>query len=91
MTRLPIIFWPGKKAKAEADAAPESRASVQTLRSGDSTALPVQPQDWLRKIDDLLTDGKEADAREQLLGFRKQFPDYPLSQRLQVLLPPDQR
>jgi hypothetical protein len=38
----------------------------------------------------LLRDGKEADAREQLLGFRKQFPQYPLPERLQALLPPDQ-
>lgn len=81
----------GKKAKAAADAVPESRASTQTMRKEDGSALPVQPQDWLEKIDELLKDGKEADAREQLLGFRKQFPGYPLSQRLQVLLPPDQR
>ena len=82
---------PGKKAKAVANAAPESRASAQTLRKGGGTALPVQPLDWLREIDNLLRDGKEAAAREQLVGFRKEFPDYPLSQRLRALLPPDQR
>lgn len=85
------VVLPGKKAKAAADTATEFRASAQTLRKEDSAALSVQPRDWLRKIDDLLSDGKEADAREQLLGFRKQFPNYPLSQRLQALLPPDQR
>lgn len=82
---------PDKKAKAAADATAESRASAQTLRKKDGAALPVQPQDWLRRIDDLLQDGKEVEAREQLVDFRKQFPDYPLSQRLQALLPPDQR
>jgi len=82
---------PDKKVKAAADAAPESRAGAQTLHKKDGAVLPVQPQDWLRRIDDLLQDGKEVEAREQLVDFRKQFPDYPLSQRLQALLPPDQR
>ena len=80
---------PGKKAKGLADAATESRVSAQTLHKEGGAAVPVQPQDWLRKIDDLLRDGKDADAREQLLGFRKQFPNYPLPQRLQALLPSD--
>ncbi len=83
---------PDKKVKAAADAAPESRASAQTLRKKDGAVLPVQPQQWLRRIDVLLQDGKEVEAREQMVDFRKQFPDYPLSQRLQALLPsPDQR
>jgi hypothetical protein len=82
---------PSKKAKALGDAATESRVSAQTSRKEDSAPGLVQPQDWLRKIDDLLRDGKDADAREQLLGFRRQFPNYPLSERLQALLPPDQR
>ncbi len=80
-----------KKAKVANDAVPESRASAQTMRKEDGASLPIQAQDWLRKIDDLLKNGKEVDAREQLLDFRKQFPGYPLSQRLQALLPPDQR
>ena len=51
----------------------------------------MRPQDWLRSIDDLLRDGKDAAAREQLIGFRKKFPQFPLPERLQALLPPDQR
>ena len=82
---------PGRKAKAAADAAPESRVSAQALRKEDNADDPGQPQDWLRKIDDLLRDGKDADAREQLLGFRKRFPHYPLPERLKALLPSDQR
>ena len=82
---------PSKKSKALADAATESRVSARALRKEDVAAGPAQPQDWLRKIEDLLRDGKDAEAKEQLLGFRKQFPDYPLSQRLLALLPPDQR
>jgi hypothetical protein len=76
---------------ASADAAVESRGNVQALRKQEQTAaVPLQPNDWVKKIDGLLRDGKEADAREQLLGFRKQFPQYPLPERLQALLPPDQ-
>jgi hypothetical protein len=83
-------FSSGKKAKALADAAIESRLSAQALRKEDAAA-PPQPRDWLGKIDDLLRDGKEDEARRQLLGFRQQYPHYPLPERLQGLLPPDQR
>jgi hypothetical protein len=77
-----------KKAKALADAATESRLSAQALRKEDAAA-PARPQDWLGKIDDLLRDGKETEARRQLLGFRQQYPHYPLPERLQALLPPE--
>ena len=80
----------GKKSAASADAAVDSRGAVQALRKQEQpAAVPLQPDDWLRKIDHLLRDGKEADAREQLLGFHKQFPQYPVPERLQALLPPD--
>jgi hypothetical protein len=71
-------------------AIPQSRRNGESLQPQDSVA-PVKPQDWLRRIDDLLRDGKDAEARAQLLDFRKQFPNYPLAQRLQALLPPEQR
>ena len=83
---------PAKKVSSAADAAPESRGSVQALRKQEApAAVAVRPQDWLEKIDGLLRNGKEADAREQMLIFRKQFPQYPLPERLSALLPPDQR
>jgi len=71
-------------------AIPQSRRNDQSLQPQDSAA-PVKAQDWLRRIDDLLRDGKDADAQAQLLDFHKQFPNYPLAQRLQALLPADQR
>jgi hypothetical protein len=83
-------FSSSKKAKEVAGAATESRPSAQALRKEDAAAS-AQPRDWLGKIDDLLRDGKEAEARRQLLGFRQQYPRYPLPERLQALLPPDQR
>ena len=79
------------RKKAEVlSAIPQSRRNDESVQPQDSVA-PVKPQDWLRRIDDLLRDGKDADAQAQLLDFRKQFPNYPLAQRLQALLPPDQR
>ena len=79
------------RKKAEVlSAIPQSRRNDESVQPQDSVA-PVKPQDWLRRIDDLLREGKDAETRAQLLDFRKQFPNYPLAQRLQALLPPDQR
>ena len=79
-----------KKAEAVAGIAPRSGLDAQALRK-EEASTPAQPEDWLRKIDGLLRDGKEGDAREELLVFRKQFPNYPLSQRFQALLPQEPR
>ncbi|MEO8009955.1 MAG: hypothetical protein ABI728_15735 [Betaproteobacteria bacterium] len=89
---VPVVVEPAKSAAQVAGIAPSPRLDAQALRKEKGEAsTPVQPQDWLGKIDDLLRDGKESDAREQLLDFRKQFPNYPLSQRFQALLPQEPR
>ncbi len=75
-----------KKAGAMADAASESLSGPEALRKGEA-AVPAR--DWLEKIDVLLRDGKEVEARRQLLVFRKEYPRHPLPERLQALLPPD--
>ena len=81
----------GKKVAASPDAAMASRGAVQALRKQQESvaAVPLQPDDWLRKIDHLLLDGKEADARDQFLSFHKQFPHFPVPERMKALLPPD--
>ena len=80
----------GQRAAASADAAIASRGAAQALRKQEQVAAaPLQPDDWLRKIDHLLRDGKEADARDQLLGFHKQFPQYPVPERMKALLTSD--
>ena len=80
----------GKTAAASADAAIASRGAVQALRKQEqAAAVALQPEDWLRKIDHLLRDGKEADARDELLGFHKQFPQYPVPERMKALLTSD--
>jgi hypothetical protein len=75
-----------KKDKVLADAATEPRPAVQALRKQEVTA-PVQPREWLDEIDGLLRDGKEAEARRQLVAFQQQYPQYPLPERLKALLP----
>ena len=76
-----------KKSAAVADAAPDTGASVRALRKPEAAA-PAQPRDWLEEIDGLLREGKETEARRRLLDFRQQYPQYPLPERLQALLPP---
>ena len=80
-----------KKAEASSGAAVQSRRSDENLQKQKADGASAQPEDWLQRIDDLLRNGEETDARQQLLFFRKQFPHFPLPPRLQALLPPDQR
>ena len=84
-------FSSSKKAEVLSNAAPQSRRSDEASPKQKAEVAPAQPEDWLRRIEDLLRIGADADAREQLLRFRKQFPQYPLPQRLRALLPADQR
>jgi hypothetical protein len=79
------------EAKVLADAAPRARNDVQALGKQGPAGEPLQPRDWLGKIDDLLRDGRETEARRQLQDFRQQYPRYPLDARLRALLGSDQR
>jgi hypothetical protein len=79
-----------KKAEALTGAARPARTGDGALAKQKTDAAADQPKDWLGKIDGLLRDGKDSAAREQLVAFRRQYPDYPIPQRLQALLPLDQ-
>ena len=80
----------GKKTEGSSDVATASRGTVQAIRKQERAgALPLQPDDWLAKIDHLLRDGKEGQARDQLLSFHKQFPQYPVPERMKAYLPPE--
>ena len=72
---------PGAPAQNAPRAEQQARAKV----------LAAQADEWLRRIDALLAEGKEAQARTQLLEFRKQYPGYALPPRLQALLPQEPR
>jgi len=84
-------YSPGnKKAEESAVAAARLPQSERDEVRKQAGAAAAKPAELLRRIDDLLRVGDEGTAREQLRDFRKQFPLYPLPQRLQALLPPDQ-
>lgn len=68
----------------------ENGQAAERLLEKKAEALP-QPRDWLLKIDGLLRAGKQEEARSQLLNFRRQYPHYPLPERLEALLPTQRR
>jgi hypothetical protein len=78
-----------KKAQTMSDEGAQGaqfRGSDQALLKQKADNSMPQPDDWLRRIDDLLREGKSADAREQVQAFHKAYPDFTLPQRFQVLL-----
>lgn len=78
-----------EKKKNESSEALSGRvATLQGARKQDNSKQLADAKDWIRKIEDLLTAGKQAEAREQLTIFRARYPDYSLPERLQALLPP---
>lgn len=76
-----------KKAGVGADVAREFEKNTRSLRKEEG-AISVEPRAWLDRIEGLLREGKEVEARRQLIEFRRQYPQYPLADRLQGLLPP---
>jgi len=78
---------PEAEKKALADDAAEKRA--KSLRKQESPAAPASaavrraPEQWLRNIEEMIRNGKQADARLQLAEFRKRHPDYRLPDALQ--------
>lgn len=51
-----------------------------------STAIPDDPQDWLKDIRALLERGEREAAVESLEAFKARYPDYPLEDDLSALL-----
>lgn len=76
-----------KKASVGADVAGASAAGARSLRKQES-AVSLEPRAWLVRIEGLLRAGKDAEARRQLIEFRREYPQYPLADRLRALLPP---
>lgn len=78
-----------QEKKALADAQQEGRAQAERLRKEEPVAAAAPavrqpPEQWLRSIEDLLRNGRPADARLQLTEFRKRYPDYRLPDALQA-------
>jgi hypothetical protein len=76
-----------KIAGSMSDESAKPRSSDQALLKQKADNAMPQPDDWLRRIDDLLREGKSADAREQVQAFHKAYPNFALPQRFQALLP----
>jgi len=64
----------------------QARGSDQALLKQKADNSMPQADEWLRRIDNLLREGKTADAREQVQAFHKAYPDFTLPQRFQALL-----
>jgi hypothetical protein len=78
-----------QEKKALADAQEDTRVQAKRLRKEESVAAVApagrqSPEQWLRSIEDLLRNGRPADARLQLAEFRKRYPDYRLPDALQA-------
>ena len=79
-----------KKAESMSDESvqgAQSRNSDQALLKQKAENAMPQADEWLRRIDDLLRQGKNADALEQVQAFHKAYPKFTLPQRFQALLP----
>jgi len=72
---------------ALADSVQGKRATAALRKEvAPSSAAPTDaPDEWLKRIGDLLRNGKTAQAREQLAEFRKRYPDYRLPETLREL------
>ena len=68
---------------AVADSAQGQRAAAALRKeTAPSSEVAVDPPEvWLKKIEDLLRNGKTVQAREQLVEFRKRYPDFRLPEK----------
>ncbi len=63
----------------------ESAADASKERA--EAAVALDPDAWLRRVEQLRSRGLDTEARRELLAFRQQYPDHPLPAALQALLP----
>jgi len=70
--------------KALTDAGGESRAKSLRKQQSAAVAAPQSPEQMLRDIEELIRNGRQADARLQLAEFHKRYPDYRLPDALQA-------
>ncbi len=64
-----------------------AESATDASKERAEAAAPLDPDVWLRRIEQLRSRGLDAEARRELLAFRQQFPDHPLPAALQALLP----
>jgi len=76
-----------EQKSALADSAREKRATAALRKEATpSPGEPAEaPEEWLKRIGDLLHSGKTAQAREQLAEFTRHYPDYRLPETFREL------
>ena len=76
-----------ERKDGQADAVQEKSAAAGLRKEAapSSATAANAPEEWLKRIGELLRDGKTSEAREQLAGFRKRYPDYRLPEALREL------
>jgi len=64
---------------------PESRARIEPRNDAAVGPRPVwqgyenqPPEKWLERVEELFRAGRDAEAREMLMEFRKRFPQHPV-------------
>lgn len=65
----------------------QERADQDSPNSFAETEAIRNPADWIEDIEKLLADGRRDEAIASLKKFRLDFPDYPLPEDLQSLVP----
>jgi hypothetical protein len=79
--RAPAATSNARAASPRDSALNHSAPNAQSARSAPNAPASVPLQDpaaWLKKIGVLRSQGKNAEAEEELRRFRQAFPDYPL-------------
>lgn len=76
-------------AMAAAPAPAEAAAGSAAARSDAERVAgpPLAPHVWLQRIERLRSRGLDTETRQELQAFRQQYPDHPLPEALQALLP----
>lgn len=73
---------PPKKLKESIGPATPSRSAALARNAR------LEPKAWIALMQELVRDGREAEARENLALFRRKHPRYPLPDELKALMPP---
>ena len=79
--------------EAAAPSESEQKSALADSMQGQRAAAALRkqaapsdtPEEWLKRIGDLLRNGKTSQAREQLAEFRKRYPEYRLPETLREL------
>ncbi len=77
----------GEQKGTLADSVREKRATAALRKEvAPASATPADaPEEWLKRIGELIRNGKTAQARAQLTDFRKRYPGYHLPETLREL------